>query len=288
MNEKKLNEIFEKYSILDDQNWRSDLVRSIAQSEVNGVAFPTFPSAELQRHLQGNSNEIAIRGALAFRQHCVGVLNRQPGSAFSHNSTLLDFGTGWGRIARAFMKDVPAANIYAVEPFDFILEARKNNHYISFVKSSPLPPLPFRDGFATHLVTWSTFSHFNKTYFDAWINEFARVLRSGGICFITTLGVRFLQDLKKCHLQRQTGESVHFWLRLVLDRLSIDEIDSVIDKIREGDFYWLPSDVVARSEFAECFVTDRYFHLNFPHLFEVIDYADNGELAQDVIALRRL
>ncbi|QIO98811.1 class I SAM-dependent methyltransferase [Bradyrhizobium symbiodeficiens] len=286
MDNSEINKIYNKYFSLSDQAWRSALVKSVSTPLIDDIQFPLFPSTELQRHLQGNSNEIAIRGALAFREHCVRVLhaNQKP---FSSASILIDFGTGWGRIARAFMKDLPAANIFAVEPFDFILEARKANSYISFVKSDPRPPLPFRDGFATHIVTWSTFSHFNKEYFDSWIIELARVLRAGGICFITTLGVKFLEDLKAAHLRKLANEEVHFWIELILRRLPYPEIDNVIAEIKSGKFVWLPSDAVARSEFAECFVTDKYLSSNFSDMFEVIDYSCEGQLAQDCIALRK-
>lgn len=126
MHNTEINKIYETYAPLTDQDWRSDLVRSVREPSIRGIAFPSFPSADLQRHLQGNSNEMAIRGALSFRDHCVSVLNAN-GAPLSKDSILIDFGTGWGRIARAFMRDVPAANIYAVEPFDFIVEARKAN-----------------------------------------------------------------------------------------------------------------------------------------------------------------
>jgi SAM-dependent methyltransferase len=282
----EMNKIYDFYVSRSDQEWRLALVKSITDESINGIRFPSFPAPDLQRHLQGSSNEIAIRGALAFREHCAQVLKAN-GTAFSHDSVLIDFGSGWGRIARAFMKDVPASNIYAVEPFDFIIEARKANNYISFVRSEPLPPLPFRDAFATHLVTWSTFSHFNKQFFDSWLTEFARILRPGGVCFITTLGVHFLEGLKDAHLPKTSGQPVHFWIDLILKRLPNEQIDSVIQEIRTGRFFWLPSDSVARSEFAECFVTDRYVLDNFSTLFEIIHYADEGQLAQDCLALRR-
>ncbi|MCK1326716.1 class I SAM-dependent methyltransferase (plasmid) [Bradyrhizobium sp. 155] len=282
MHNTEINKIYETYAPLTDQEWRSDLVSSVREPSIRGIAFPSFPSADLQRHLQGNSNEMAIRGALSFRDHCVSVLNAN-GAPLSKDSILIALEPA-GAASRAFMRDVPAADIYAVEPFDFIVEARQAN---SFVKTDPLPPLPFRDGFATHFVTWSTFSHFNQHYFDRWISEIARVLRPGGICFITTLGIRFLEDLKEAHRKKINGQEIHFWIDLILKRLPRDTIDTAISEVRSGNFFWLPSDSGARSEFAECFVTDRYLSDKFSNLFAVIDYADHGQLAQDCIALRR-
>jgi ubiquinone/menaquinone biosynthesis C-methylase UbiE len=282
----QVNAIYDRYSGLPVQRWRTDLIGSIDRRCVDGIDFPGMPPEDLQRHLQGNSNEIALRGALAFREHCVRVLesNDYP---LGKDSVLLDFGSGWGRIARAFMRDVPASNIFGLEPFDFILEARKANTFINFVQTSPLPPLPFRDGFATHIVTWSTFTHFNEDFFVQWLAEFARVLRPNGVCFITTLGISFLNNLQKARAAKAAGEEPHFWIDLILKRITADEVESAKQRIATGEFVWLASTQVARAEFAECFVTDAYVRRRFGDLFEVISYAADGELAQDCIALRR-
>jgi len=286
MQETGVNVIYEKYSQLSVQQWRTDLVKSVVDSTVNDMEFPTFPSAQLQTHLQGSANEIAIRGALAFREFCVRVAN-DAGTPFSVDSTLLDFGTGWGRIARAFMRDVPASKIFAVEPFDFILEARRSNLYINFVKSDPLPPLPFHSGAFTHLVTWSTFAHFNKEFFDTWIREFSRVVLPGGLCFISVLGLSFLNKLKEEINKKQQGLAVHSWIDLIISRIEDHDVDALESRARDGEFVWLPSTQVARPEFAECFVTSAYFELNFGDLFEVIYETTTDELAEDCIVLRR-
>jgi hypothetical protein len=286
MQETGVNVIYEKYSRLGVQQWRTDLVKSVSQSTVDGVAFPTFPAAELQRQLQGSSNETSIRGALAFREFCIRIAS-EAGAPFSDLTTLLDFGTGWGRIARAFMRDVPASRIFAVEPFDFILDARRTNVYINIVKTDPLPPLPFRGGAFTHLVTYSTFTHFNKEFFDTWLIEFARIMQPGGLCFVTVLGVSFLQRLKNEIKRKQAGDEVHFWTDLIISRIEHHDVEPILRRTRDGEFVWLPTGQAARQEWAECFVTRTYFELNFGDLFEVIYETTTDELAQDCVVLRR-
>jgi len=229
---------------------------------------------------------MAIRGALGFRDFCVRIAESS-GLPLSVQSMLLDFGTGWGRIARAFMRDVPASRIFAVEPFDFILEARRSNPYINFVKSNPLPPLPFSSGTFSHLVTWSTFTHFNQKYFDAWINEFARVTRKGGLCFISILGKSFLRGLEVDIKRKEEGLDVHFWKDLIIKRIKSGDVKEILSSALDGDFVWLPSVQVARQEFAECFVTGAYFERNFAGSFDVVYETSENELAQDCIVLRR-
>jgi hypothetical protein len=281
-----LNQIYSKYSKQGIHKWREDLIRSINDRLVDGVEFPSFPAADLQKHIQGNPNEVAIRGALEFRRFCQEAFERH-NHPRADSSILLDFGTGWGRIARAFMRDLPADNIYAVEPFDFIIEARRHNPFINFIQSSPLPLLPFSTGFFSHIASYSIFTHFNKEYFDAWLWEFARLLPRGGMSIITTLGVHFLLSLKDSAAAVKRGEEVHFWVKLILDRIDSSSIDSLVERVQSGEFVWIPSDKGARKEFAECFVSDEYFRKSFPSTFEVVDYASRGELAQDCIVPKR-
>jgi ubiquinone/menaquinone biosynthesis C-methylase UbiE len=285
MDDSRVNNIYETYAKKGYQAWRQDLVRSV-HDEDSQTDFPTFPSADLQRHIQGNANETAIRGALAFRDYCSSTAAALS-VPIDRTSILLDFGTGWGRIARAFMADVPASRIYAVEPFDYIIDARRHNPYVSFIKSEPLPPLPLRNNLASHIVSWSIFSHFNKEYFDKWLQELGRVLQPGGLCVISTLGVHFLHQLEEAREVKRSGGEIHFWLDLILQRIGDRPIEEIVDTIKSGQLFWLPSSQVARAEFAECFVTEKYIARHHAKLFEVVSYASNGELAQDCIVLKK-
>jgi SAM-dependent methyltransferase len=102
---------------------------------------------------------------------------------------LLDFGTGWGRIARCFLRDIPAEHIVGVdvEP-DLVKICRATFPGPRFLGCNPLPPLSFRDESVDFIVGYSVFSHLSEAACRAWIAEFARILKPGGMAALTTRG----------------------------------------------------------------------------------------------------
>jgi ubiquinone/menaquinone biosynthesis C-methylase UbiE len=280
------NIFFKAYSEKSDVVWASDLLASIANPRHQELEWPTMPPDSVQQGLHGSNSTVAIAEALTFRLFVKRSL-REHGSSFSKNSILLDFGSGWGRMARAFMADVPSSRIFGLEPYHHILTARQNNPYVNFVQIDQLPPLPLRGDLASHLICWSVFTHLDWHFFDIWIKEIHRVLARDGVACLTTLGIRFLTTLKNASHRKKSGEKLHFWLELVLERLPHGRIDEIQDRISSGEYYFLPSEKVARPEFAECFVTDLFFRNNYAELFEVIAYSSDGELSQDCVVLRK-
>lgn len=281
------NTIYTRYSQSDDAEWERDLVQSISVSDIGGIEFPTMPDPSIQRGLQGSDGVTSIREALMFRRYVKEILHTHA-IPMTSASTLVDFGTGWGRIARIFMADVPASQIFAVEPYSPITVARKCNPYISFVKSMPLPRLPLRDELATHVVSYSTFTHFNRKFFDEWICELYRILKPNGALCVTTLGIHFLRTLAMEAKKKAAGERLHFWYELILERLDIKTMKEIEVRISNGEYVFLPkSQGKDNEEFAECFVTDEFFRKQYGEIFDVLAYAHNGEIAQDCIVLKK-
>jgi hypothetical protein len=190
-------------------------------------------------------------------------------------------------MARAFMADVPAARIYGLEPYAPVVTARQTNTYINLIQIEPLPPLSLRNNFASYVVCFSVFTHFNEHFFNSWIRDLHRVLALGGVACLTTLGIRFLAVLDKAIDRKSAGEKLHLWIDLILERMPRGKIAEIRDRITNGELYFLPSDKVARAEFAECFTTDMYIRKQYSNLFDVIAYSNDGELAQDCIVLRK-
>ena len=117
-----------------DSNWLRALLAAMQSLEVEGVPFPTMPEEETQRVIQGNSQEIAVRGSMAFYQFVRDVA-RKYDRPVTTSTRLLDFGSGWGRMVRPFMRDMDLKNIFAAEPSSEW--CRIARHYPP--KAAPLP-----------------------------------------------------------------------------------------------------------------------------------------------------
>jgi SAM-dependent methyltransferase len=102
---------------------------------------------------------------------------------------LLDFGTGWGRIARCFLRDFHARNIVGVDVDpELIAICQKTFPGPRFLTSRPAPPLELPGASVDFIVGYSVFSHLSEVACKAWVQEFARILKPGGMAALTTRG----------------------------------------------------------------------------------------------------
>jgi hypothetical protein len=105
---------FDTLAALSEDEWFDAIVRGYApESSARGVLCG-YPKAELQEATVGHSGPPALKFPFRFwldvRQSC-----RSLGSALGQSSRILDFGCGWGRITRFFMKDTRPEHITGID-----------------------------------------------------------------------------------------------------------------------------------------------------------------------------
>lgn len=183
-----------EFSTLSDKAWLGLICESYLKPNSEGLVsrLPAFPPDSLQEGTTGLYGEATLRQAFAF--YCVvcealGHAGFVPGPS----SRLLDFGVGWGRIARFFLREFPAQGIYGidVDP-DLVKVAQECFPSGNFSACSPFPPTKFASGSFDSIVAYSVFSHLSEHAALAWLEEFARLLKSGGIAVLTTRHISFL------------------------------------------------------------------------------------------------
>jgi hypothetical protein len=103
-----------KFSGLSDAEWLRVLKRSVSEPVIDGILMPGFPAAEIQVGIQGSANEAALEQAFDFYRETKAYA-AFCGRPLVQERRLLDFGCGWGRLIRPFMKDINPANIYGFE-----------------------------------------------------------------------------------------------------------------------------------------------------------------------------
>jgi hypothetical protein len=94
------------FSGLSDEEWLAILEASTKRRKQRGILLPGFPDRELQVATVGNANLRTINEAFCFysfvRNTCASL-----GTSIGHHTRILDFGVGWGRIVRCFLRDTP-------------------------------------------------------------------------------------------------------------------------------------------------------------------------------------
>ena len=130
---------------------------------------PPMPHAGYQAAFVGSSGLEALAEAGEFSLQVGDVLRAQGVQSVGR---LLDFGCGWGRIYRLFLRDTP--NLVGVDIDENCIKiCRAAIPYGSFEVCEAMPPLQFPNESFDTIVAYSVFSHLAEHAFLAWI---------GGIC----------------------------------------------------------------------------------------------------------
>ena len=111
----------------------------------------------------------------------------------------MDFGCGWGRVGRLFMNSIAPSNIIGVEPHSERVGdgPGPQPHGLFHAESAPATAALARLQRRLDLVSFSVFSHLDEMFSNAWIYEFARIIKPGGIAFLTTHAGLSLTTVKK-------------------------------------------------------------------------------------------
>jgi len=113
--------------------------------------MPRFPSAELQVGFIGSSNNAAIREAWRF-YILMASRRKKYGLFLGDESHVLDFGCGWGRFSRMFLRDVPEDHIWCADSMELALDTCRETGvpgrmiHMGEMPPSDLPPAQFDTG----------------------------------------------------------------------------------------------------------------------------------------------
>ena len=101
-------------------------------------------------------------------------------------ATLLDFGGATGRVARHCYAQEEMGNVIVcdlnINNVDWLIENFPSK-FAAF-KNSPMPTLPISDGYVDIVTSLSVFTHMGE-YELAWLYELKRILKPGGILYVT-------------------------------------------------------------------------------------------------------
>jgi SAM-dependent methyltransferase len=155
---------------------------------IDGAPLPKFPPVALQIATVGTAGEEALREAWSFAADCIMRFKSSP-RWHAANKTLLDFGVGWGRITRCFLRDFHSRNVIGIDiDNDLLSLCRKDFGTAEFLLCDPFPPSKLEDQSIDFIIGYSVFSHLSEAACLAWVEEFSRLLRPGGMIALTTRG----------------------------------------------------------------------------------------------------
>jgi len=279
------NAFRDKFGHLSAEEWCDILVASMTSPIIDEVEFPRFAPLAIQEGTHGSSGEPALREAGAFYKF---IASREffrdkaiPAANF------LDFGTGWGRIARFFLRDFDLNRFFGFEPRrTSCFLARSLNPYLCAFTGDEIPDQTLPPDRFDLVVGWSVFSHLSEHSTIAWLDELARVVRRDGYCVLSTFGDRFLGQLLACQADLQQGKEVHWYHKYCLE--SVGDIVEQHERYLRGEFVWIPDDPAKPYGVATFLHEQALLHMikvrRIP--FDVIEF-DRESLNMDIFILRR-
>lgn len=151
----------------------------------------------LMRYRVGES--YSVEQFLYLGRGCANHVVDQAGSAGVELRTakrVLDFGCGCGRILRWLMSDYPHVEFFGVDvDHEALRWCDKHLPLGHFDQSSFEPPLKYPDAYFDIIYCFSVFTHLDEKRQDLWLQELRRLLRPGGLLFITVHGTNAAKNL---------------------------------------------------------------------------------------------
>lgn len=158
---------------------------------VDGKLLPKFPADQIQINTTGQAGVPTLKEAFIFYQDCINSF-AMSGHPIKPSDKLLDFGIGWGRISRFFLREMPIQNIYGLDVMqEFIDICTDTFGTQNFSVTTPFPPTKIPNEKFNFIVGYSVFSHLSEEACAKWMEEFHRILAPGGMVALTTRGRPF-------------------------------------------------------------------------------------------------
>lgn len=186
---------------MPDDMWFELQFKREEARKLYGIDLPGLPPDDVQKRFTGSCGTENLLQAFSFYRYVRAICNLNK----NRNVKILDFGGGWGRIARFFLRDTLPKNIYISDCLtDSIEWLLSTSNPCNVVKNDPLPPINGLAGKRFDVIyAYSVFSHLSEEYTCPWISYLLDLLQPKGHLIFTTRGLRFIESVKELHESQQ-------------------------------------------------------------------------------------
>jgi len=248
-----------------------------------GCFYPPVPPEELRHTACGGLTEHShLYTSVEDFQTLIQLFETFSGRPGESLESVLDFGSGCGRILRWFPLALPRLASFGAEVRAASVHWCRDNLRGTFLNNETQPPLDLPDDSVELVVSLSVFSHLNLESNRAWIRELVRVCKPGGMLLLSTHGAFSLAVTARSP-DHQSGL-----------QLSPDEARRYLRDLEGESFLYhkAPADLVAKLEgpeadYGQAFFTDRFVREEWGELVDVLGYVPVAlNLIQDFFVLR--
>jgi len=185
------------FADIDDDFWLWMNTDGLKESWLLQRLLPPLAEDKIQMKYNGKSGVGNLSHGFTIYQLVKSLAEEHFGKLEDLNG-ILDYGCGWGRILRFFLKDMAPEKLWGIDCSPNAINICKQNlPDLNISLIDPRPPSSLPSEHFDIIYSNSVFSHLNEEVHLQWINEFERVIKPGGLVVLTTWGERFIDRCYK-------------------------------------------------------------------------------------------
>jgi len=246
--------------------------------------LPSLPDAETQKGFVGRSGDDALRDGFNVYRTWKSMAAKY-GRPISTDSVVLDFGCGWGRILRFFLRDVAPGNLLGADVMPLAIDlCRKTNSWATFSPVPALPPSDLPSERFDLIYLYSVFSHLSEEAHDRWLTEFRRILKPGGLLMATTRPREYIIECETNRRRQARGLHEHALT-------AFTGTDDWLARYDRGEYCYSGvggGGVLDGTFYGETCIPEAYVRSRWADRFEFREYIPYGRrLRQDAIVVQK-
>jgi SAM-dependent methyltransferase len=272
---------------LTDDQWRWLHLEGRVSCPFLTRYLPSLPDQRLQDRLTATSGDTALEwGGHAYE--LFKQLYEKHAGPLSPTSRVLDFGCGWGRVIRFFLRDVEPTNLVGIDVSEEAIAAcLETNHWCRFERCGTLPPTALESQSFDLAYAYSVFSHLSEEAHLRWLVEFERLLKPEGLLIVTTLPRAFLAVCSEWAAEDDDQDRPAWQRQAIACLTPIEHFLSAYDR---GEFCYAPLSE-DRPHFGLASISEQYVRSTWIRHLEVLEFIPARDLSspgfrQDVIVCR--
>ena len=271
------------FTDIDEDFWLWMHTDGIRESWLLKRLLPPLPEHKVQLKYNGRSGAANLAHGFKIYQLVKELAEKHAGK-LKNLDGILDYGCGWGRILRFFLKDIEPDKLWGIDCAPQAVEICKQTlpgTNISLVEPKPPSLLPSKH--FDIIYSNSVFSHLNEEFHLMWLNEFARIIKPGGLVILTTWDRGFFG---RCEKAREDYENGIVDNKIVNMRRGLFIGEKWLQKYDNGEFCYVPGQ--EWDFFGNACIPKEYVQKNWSCNWSLIDFIDDCErFPQAVIIVQR-